>query len=72
MRDIAFSDLSKARKDRLKREILHAYNVGSISKEDRDTKLSQLESYVVINEAVENEVSLYALGTTSEPGTMKR
>lgn len=59
MKDIAYADLSRARKQRLKQEILHAFNVGSLSKEAKDEKLNQLEQYIVINEAVEKEVGLY-------------
>ena len=61
MKSIAESDLSRARKNRLKREILHAYNVESISLEERDAKLALLDSYVVVNEAVEREVSIYTI-----------
>lgn len=57
--DKAYADLSNARRERLRREILHAYNVGSISNDEKYNRLKQLESYIVINEAVENEVSLY-------------
>ena len=57
--DKAYADLSNARRERLRREILHAYNVGSISNDEKNNRLKQLESYIVINEAVENEVSLY-------------
>ena len=59
MKDTAYADLSRARKQRLKQEILHAFNVGSLSKEAKDEKLNQLEQYIVINEAVEKEVGLY-------------
>ena len=59
MKDVAESDLSRARKSRLKKEILHAFNTESISIEERNAKLALLDSYVVINDAVEKEVSLY-------------
>jgi hypothetical protein len=67
MREEAFADLSKARKKRLKQEILHAYNVGSIALEEKENRLRQLESYIVINEAVEKEVSLYLTEDNSTP-----
>jgi hypothetical protein len=75
MREEAFADLSKARKKRLKQEILHAYNVGSIAQEEKENRLRQLESYIVINEAVEKEVSLYLTEDSSTPnveGSVKR
>ena len=59
LRERAFVDLSKARRQRLKQEILHAYNNGSISLEDKEKKLTDLESYIVVNEAVEQEVGIY-------------
>ena len=67
LRDEAYVDLSKARKKRLKQEILHAYNVGSISHDEKENRLYQLESYIVINEAVEKEVSLYLTEDNSTP-----
>jgi hypothetical protein len=67
MREEAFADLSKARKKRLKQEILHAYNVSSIAQEEKENRLRQLESYIVINEAVEKEVSLYLTEDNSTP-----
>lgn len=70
--DKAYADLSGARKERLRREILHAYNVGSISAEEKDKRLYQLESYVVINEAVENEVSIYTTTVPSGEGPTLR
>ena len=75
MRDEAFVDLSKARKKRLKQEILHAYNVGSIAQEEKENRLRQLESFIVINVAVEKEVSLYLTEDNSTPnveGSVKR
>jgi hypothetical protein len=59
MRDNAFKDLSEARRRRLKQEILHAYNVGSISLSEKNKRLYQLKSYIIVNPSVEKEVSLY-------------
>jgi len=59
LKNKAESDLSKARKNRLKRDILHAYNVGSISLQEKIDKLSLLDSYIVINESVEKEINVY-------------
>ena len=59
MKDIAETDLSRARKSRLKKEILHAYNTDSISLEERNAKLALLDTYIFITEDVEKEISLY-------------